>query len=206
MDQFPEIQKRGSYENYKGKKNVREKRIEICDLRKKRGFGIQSLAVGNEDDVMGVKCHIECKLKKQRSFPAEHYLTSHSFIGKSFNKRLERERENERRRRTRKKEQIGRVLRRLKKVIVTEEHLHHPFTTSQIFSTFNFEGSYSNSNRIQFNNSASTMNTTTSNFCLRFLGRNHVQDYIFLFLDSSKGQKQKLQHCIGFPWREERNV
>jgi len=93
MDQFPEIQKRGSYENYKGKKNVREKRIEICDLRKKRGFGIQSLAVGNEDDVMGVKCHIECKLKKQRSFPAEHYLTSHSFIGKSFNKRLERERE-----------------------------------------------------------------------------------------------------------------
>jgi len=43
------------------------------------------LAVGDEDDVMGVKCYIECKLKKQRSFPTEHYLTADSFIGKNFN-------------------------------------------------------------------------------------------------------------------------
>lgn len=56
--------------NEKGKK--KEKNREIGDLRKKRGFGIQSLAVGNEDDVVGVKCYIECKLKKQRSFPTEH--------------------------------------------------------------------------------------------------------------------------------------
>jgi len=44
---------------------------------------------------------------------------------------VSREREKyERRRRTRKKEQISRVLRRLKKVVAaTEEHLHHPFTS-----------------------------------------------------------------------------
>jgi len=59
----------------KRKKKVREKRREIRDLRKKRGFGIESLAVGNEDDVVGVKCYIECKLKEQRSFPTEHYST-----------------------------------------------------------------------------------------------------------------------------------
>lgn len=35
----------------------------------------------------------------------------------------------ERRRRTRKKEQIRRVLRRLRKMAATEEHLHQPFTT-----------------------------------------------------------------------------
>lgn len=41
-------------------------------LRKKRGFGIQPMAVANEDDFViwvGVQCYIECKLEKKRSLP-----------------------------------------------------------------------------------------------------------------------------------------